>query len=101
VLCDTRIDTKYFMITIDTNPSTETLPTPVNTGWLTKKQIALRYNMSERQIDYLREKGILPYYVVPSHCIRFDPQECDLAMRKFKRNGESVASGQNGQRNQE
>lgn len=82
---------------IDGNPSTESLPAPDNTGWLTKKEIAGRYSVSERQIDYLRKKKILPYYVVPSRCIRFDPQACDRAMKKFGRNGESETSSQNGQ----
>ena len=92
---------KTLMITIDSNPPTEAPPAPEDTGWFTEKEIAERYNMSERQIDYLREKKVLPYYVVPSRCIRFDPKECDRAMKKFGRNGESEASGQNGQRNQE
>jgi hypothetical protein len=91
---------------IDGTPAEPVQPTePVqpiaNTSWFTKKEIAVRYNVSERQIDYLREKKLLPYYVVPSRCIRFDPQQCDQAMKKFRRNGESGASGQNGQRNQE
>lgn len=55
-------------------------------GWLNKKEIAERYNLSERQIDYLREKRVLPFYVVPSRCIRFDPKECDAAMKRFRRN---------------
>ena len=87
------------MITIDSKPSTESLPAPDKTSWLTKKEIAGRYNLSERQIDYLREKGILPYYVVPSRCIRFDPIECDQAMKKFRRNGESKEPGRNGEKN--
>jgi len=58
----------------------------VGKGWLTKREIAERYNLSERQIDYLREKEVLPFYVVPSRCIRFDPDECDEAMKRFRRN---------------
>lgn len=65
-------------------PSSSELP---GKGWLTKKQIAERYNISPRQVDYLREKGVLPVYVVPARCIRFDPSECDIAMKKFRRNG--------------
>lgn len=60
-------------------------------GWLNKKAIAERYSLSERQIDYLREKGVLPFYVVPSRCIRFDPKECDVAMKRFRRNWEAHA----------
>jgi hypothetical protein len=87
------------VITIDSKPSTEGLPDPDKTSWLTKKQIARRYNLSERQIDYLREKKVLPYFVVPSRCIRFDPSECDQAMKKFRRNGESEEPGRNGEHN--
>src|SRR5579859_7834750 len=46
-----------------------------NSGWLNKREIAARYGISERQVDYLREKTVLPFYELPSRCIRFDPHE--------------------------
>ncbi len=73
-------------------------PAPrAESGWLTKREVAQRYHLSQRQIDYLRKKKLLPYFVVPSRCIRFDPHACDRAMEKFRRNEGDQGPGRNGQ----
>jgi excisionase family DNA binding protein len=52
--------------------------------WMTIEQIAARYQLSVRTIANMMEDGRLPYYKV-GRSIRFDPEECDLAMRAFRR----------------
>ncbi len=53
-------------------------------GWQTFEEIANRYHLSIRMIAYLAEDGILPCYKV-GHAVRFNPVECDQAMRAFRR----------------
>jgi hypothetical protein len=52
--------------------------------WLTVEQLATRYQISVRKIWYLAEDGTLPYYKC-GHFTRFAWNECDLAMRAFRR----------------
>ena len=52
--------------------------------WKTAKQMAARYQLSVRMIAYLTADGVLPCYKV-GHALRFDPAECDLAMKVFRR----------------
>jgi excisionase family DNA binding protein len=53
-------------------------------SWRTIQQMAARYQLSIRMIAYMAEDGRLPYYKV-GHSVRFDPAECDKAMRAFRR----------------
>jgi len=52
--------------------------------WMTIEQIAARYQLSTRTIANMMADGRLPYYKV-GRAIRFDPEECDCAMRVFRR----------------
>lgn len=52
--------------------------------WKTAKQMANRYQLSIRTVAYLVEDRILPVYKI-GHCLRFNPVECDMAMRAFRR----------------
>ena len=52
--------------------------------WKTIQQMAARYQLSVRAIAYMTEDGRLPYYKI-GHSVRFDPAECDKAMRAFRR----------------
>jgi hypothetical protein len=52
--------------------------------WITIEEIAARYQLSIRKIFYLVAEGVLPAFKV-GHALRFDPAECDLAMRAFRR----------------
>ncbi|HZR19083.1 MAG TPA: hypothetical protein VFE51_17480 [Verrucomicrobiae bacterium] len=47
--------------------------------------MAERYQLSIRAIAYLVEDRVLPVYKI-GRAVRFDPVECDLAMRAFRRN---------------
>lgn len=47
--------------------------------------MAERYQLSIRAIAYLVEDRVLPVYKI-GRAVRFDPVECDLAMRVFRRN---------------
>lgn len=58
-------------------------PTPER-RWLTIEQIAARYQLSVRTIANMMDDGRLPFYKV-GRAIRFDPVECDRAMRAFRR----------------
>ena len=48
-----------------------------------KPTIALRYGVSERTIQEWMEKGMIPYYKL-GYMVRFDPDECDSALGRFK-----------------
>ncbi len=66
-----------------TDTATPNGSTPV-VEFLDKKGIARRLGISVRKVDYLRSKKVLPCYVVPTRCIRFNIRECDEAMKKFR-----------------
>jgi excisionase family DNA binding protein len=57
-----------------------------------KREIAHRYGVSERTIQEWMEKAMIPFYK-PGYMVRFDPEECDIALNRFK-----VPSGGNFQR---
>ena len=48
-----------------------------------KREIAHRYGVSERTIQEWMEKAMIPFYK-PGYMVRFDPEECDLALNRFK-----------------
>jgi excisionase family DNA binding protein len=50
--------------------------------WLTREQIARRYQVSIRSVDYWIEDRRLPHYRL-GRLVRFDPAECDVALRAF------------------
>ena len=52
-------------------------------NWKTKRAIALHFNCSVRTITKLMKRKILPY-VKTGSLLRFDTEECDRAMEKFK-----------------
>ncbi len=49
-----------------------------------KDKIAYRYAMSPRTIQELMSQGILPFHKI-GYMVRFDPEECDRALERFKR----------------
>jgi len=50
--------------------------------WMTRKQIAARYQVSLRCVDTWKADGRIPSYKI-GHLVRFNPAECDQALRKF------------------
>jgi hypothetical protein len=78
------------------NTETENTETAMPNGstsaveYLDKKGIARRLGISVRKVDYLRSKKVLPCYVVPTRCIRFNIRECDEAMKKFRQGHKEV-----------
>ena len=54
-------------------------------NWKTTAQIARRYQLSMRTIAYLVQDCVLPVYKV-GRAVRFNPLECDQAMKAFRRN---------------
>lgn len=48
-----------------------------------KRGIAHRYGVSERTIQEWMEKAMIPFYK-PGYMVRFDPEECDIALNRFK-----------------
>jgi hypothetical protein len=53
-------------------------------SWETTEQLAKRYQLSIRMIAYMAKDGTLPHYKI-GHALRFDPLECDQAMKAFRR----------------
>lgn len=49
----------------------------------TREQIAARYQVSVRTVDYWREDGTLPFHK-RGGIVRFHPAECDKAMKTFR-----------------
>jgi hypothetical protein len=63
------------------------LPDPMMAGeeiFKTRIQIAARYQVSVRTIDYWCDDASLPFYK-RGGIVRFDPTECDQAMKVFHR----------------
>lgn len=52
-----------------------------------RRGIASRYKVSVRKIDKLRKQKVLPFYKIPSRCIRFRISECDAAIAQYRRAG--------------
>ena len=51
---------------------------------LTKPQMAERYQVHVRTIDNWIALGQIPYLKVGRKLIRFDPQECDKSLQRFR-----------------
>ena len=51
--------------------------------WKTREQLAVRYQVCVRTVDYWTEHKILPCYKCGS-VLRFHVQECDEALKKFR-----------------
>jgi hypothetical protein len=50
----------------------------------TKSQIAPRYGVVQRTVDYWMKDGVIPYLKIGKKLVRFDPVECDRALERFK-----------------
>jgi hypothetical protein len=50
---------------------------------VSKRDIAIRYDVSERTIQCWMEQGRLPYLKI-GYMVRFDPEACDRALNQFK-----------------
>jgi hypothetical protein len=59
-------------------------PVASHQAWKTIVEMARRYGISDRMVAYLAEDRILPTYKI-GRAVRFDPKECDIAMRLFRR----------------
>jgi excisionase family DNA binding protein len=51
---------------------------------LTKKELAVRYGVVPRTIDYWIARRQIPYLKLGRKLVRFDPEECDKALQRFK-----------------
>lgn len=51
--------------------------------WLTRKQLASRYQVSVRCVDYWVEANRVPVYRV-GRVVRFNPGECDQALGTYR-----------------
>ena len=51
--------------------------------WLTKAALAQHYDISLRTVTNLMRRRVLPYVKI-GQVVRFDPQACEQAMRKFE-----------------
>jgi hypothetical protein len=64
---------------------------PVGNGgdqpYVDKKRLAHRYGISERKVDYLRERGVIPWHLIPPRSVRFKVAECDQALERYRRGG--------------
>jgi len=49
-----------------------------------KPRLAHRYTVSPRTIDNWMKNGVLPFIKIGKKFIRFDPDECDAAIARFK-----------------
>ena len=54
------------------------------TPYLTRDQLAARYQVCVRTISYWADSGVLPVYI-RGHVVRFHIEECDAAFKKFRR----------------
>jgi hypothetical protein len=51
---------------------------------LTKKELAIRYAVVPRTIDNWIAQRQIPFLKLGRKLIRFDPEECDRALQRFK-----------------
>jgi hypothetical protein len=51
---------------------------------LTKVELAPRYKVVPRTVDSWMKRGIIPYLKIGPKIVRFDADECDKALEKFK-----------------
>jgi predicted site-specific integrase-resolvase len=52
--------------------------------FLTKAQLARRYAVSVRTVNYWMEKGAIPFIRISRKVVRFDPEKCDGALARFE-----------------
>ena len=57
-----------------------------------KSEIAARYAVSRRSVEGWMKRGVLPYWRV-GNVVRFDPEECDQALRRFHHGSRAFARG--------
>jgi hypothetical protein len=50
----------------------------------TKPRIGRRYEVSPRTIDNWMKNGVIPFIKIGRKFVRFDPDECDRAIARFK-----------------
>ena len=62
----------------------------------TRHQMAARYQVSVRTVDYWCEDGTIPFYKRGA-VVRFSPQECDEAMQAFRRKSRWETSSDGGE----
>ena len=51
---------------------------------LTKPSLGRRYEVSIRTVDNWMKNGVIPFIKIGRKFVRFDPDECDLAIARFK-----------------
>jgi excisionase family DNA binding protein len=51
---------------------------------LTKAELAPRYSVSKRTIDNWMKGGAIPFIKIGRKFVRFNADECDRALSKFK-----------------
>jgi predicted DNA-binding transcriptional regulator AlpA len=51
---------------------------------LTKPGLGRRYTVSTRTIDNWMKNGLIPFIKIGRKFVRFDPDECDQAIARFK-----------------
>jgi excisionase family DNA binding protein len=61
-------------------------PKPAGEKYLTRKEVAARFNVDVRTIDNWRNRYRMPYYCVGGQ-IRFKPSEVDAWMKTRRRGG--------------
>ena len=61
-----------------TQPNTRT-----GKNWKTKREIALHLRCSVRNVTSLMRRGVIPYCKC-GHFVRFDLDECDRAMKRYR-----------------
>jgi hypothetical protein len=55
--------------------------------WKTLEQMAARYQVPVRILGDLVAEGCLPHYAL-GNCLRFEPEECDLALKILRQNAQ-------------
>ncbi len=51
---------------------------------ITPRQVAARYQVSDRTISRWVSGGMLPVVRLSQRCLRFDPAKCDEALTRFE-----------------
>jgi predicted site-specific integrase-resolvase len=52
--------------------------------FLTKPGLGRRYGISQRTVDNWMKHGVIPFIKIGRKFIRFDADDCDRALTKFK-----------------
>jgi hypothetical protein len=58
--------------------------------YVTSRELAFRYGICVRQIQKMKNSRIIPYVKLGKHCVRFDIEECDKAMKRFEHQASEV-----------